>query len=341
MGKPKYLIISLILIIITVAGSGAADPPVIVLQNEHQSLIADFHADRTSGPSPLAVSFTDSSGGSPGEWRWDFGDGSQETLQNPVHVYTEPGTYSVSLEISGPSGADRKTRLGYIDVQSPSRTIQPVMTPLPDILPPPPVPAGEVSGSAISPPLPIPIPPEQETDPVPGPLPAESGTEGDLLSRLSHPVHAAFTASQTIGTIPLTVRFTDTSTGGGLGRSWDFGDGNTSDLLSPEHTFTTPGLYTVKLTVQGEHGSDTALEHQIIDVADQLQASFVALPRTGSAPLLVGFADHSTGRITSCDWDFGDGTRSNETSPVHQYTHPGVYSVSLTVSGPDGSSTRN
>ena len=63
-------------------------------------LSARFSANTTTGSTPLAVQFTDSSTGRPNRWQWDFGDGSTSTLQNPLHSYTQPGVYTVSLTIS-------------------------------------------------------------------------------------------------------------------------------------------------------------------------------------------------------------------------------------------------
>jgi PKD repeat protein len=67
-------------------------------------------------------------------------------------------------------------------------------------------------------------------------------------------------------------------------------------------------------------------------------ADFVATPTSGDAPLVVSFADASTGTITSWEWDFDydftvDSFSQNDT---HVYNFPGVYSVKLTVSGPGG-----
>jgi len=68
-------------------------------------------------------------------------------------------------------------------------------------------------------------------------------------------------------------------------------------------------------------------------------AEFTATPTSGDAPLAVDFTDLSTGAISHCLWDFGDGETSVDQSPSHTYTNVGTYTVSLTVSGSDGNDT--
>lgn len=63
-------------------------------------LVCAFSGTPTSGLDPLTVEFTDETTGSPDTWLWDFGDGDTSTEQNPTHVYTEPGTYTVTLTAS-------------------------------------------------------------------------------------------------------------------------------------------------------------------------------------------------------------------------------------------------
>lgn len=55
------------------------------------------------------VQFTDTSGGSPNVWAWDFGDGSTSTEQNPAHAYAAPGNFTVLLTASSPSGSSNAT----------------------------------------------------------------------------------------------------------------------------------------------------------------------------------------------------------------------------------------
>lgn len=71
------------------------------------------------------------------------------------------------------------------------------------------------------------------------------------------------------------------------------------------------------------------------------QAEFSALPTGGLVPLPVTFTNESTGAYSTCAWNFGDGGTSTSCSnPTHTYTQRGVYTVTLTVNGDLGASTR-
>ncbi|QXE92616.1 S8 family serine peptidase [Geomonas subterranea] len=80
------------------------------------TLGSDFTASATSAPAPLAVTFSDLSTGAPTSWLWNFGDGSTATAKNPVHVYTSPGGYTVSLTATSQTGSSTKTKANYISV---------------------------------------------------------------------------------------------------------------------------------------------------------------------------------------------------------------------------------
>jgi C1A family cysteine protease/PKD repeat protein len=79
------------------------------------TLITDFVGAPANGPAPLAVSFTDKSI-NPKSWIWDFGDGMMSTLQNPAHMYTISGTYTVSLTVTETGGQVITTKNNYISV---------------------------------------------------------------------------------------------------------------------------------------------------------------------------------------------------------------------------------
>lgn len=102
--------------------------------------------------------------------------------------------------------------------------------------------------------------------------------------------------------------------------------------------------YSVLLTDNAESGLVVADGVKVGDVnnpPEVVQSDFIAVPTYGPAPLNVTFINTGTGDLTSRVWNFGDGLTNNSRDFIaHQYTSPGTYTVSLTVSGPLGSNSR-
>lgn len=163
-------------------------------------------------------------------------------------------------------------------------------------------------------------------------------------------VHQAadFSADVLTGTIPLTVQFTDLSTGNNTAWAWDFNGDSVADSTdqNPTHTYVQGGNYTVTLQVTSDSG--TALETKTDFIyagpltAKYLKANFRYTPGAGSAPLQVQFTDTTRANGSySRDWDFGDGTTSNEANPLHVYGTAGEYDVRLRVQSDHTTSSEN
>jgi PKD repeat protein len=93
---------------------------------DYRTLRADFIAAPTSGLAPLTVFLTNTTPGQYTDSLWSFGDGLTSALQNPIHTYTAPGVYTVSLRVteatSSPGSSDTLTRANYISVSAPPCT---------------------------------------------------------------------------------------------------------------------------------------------------------------------------------------------------------------------------
>jgi len=149
---------------------------------------------------------------------------------------------------------------------------------------------------------------------------------------------AVFSAAPEGGDAPLSVQFTDASTKAPTAWQWEFGDGNTSDEQNPVHLYRAAGNYTVTLTVSNAWGSDSLTKAAFIRVnPPPMTVDFSAVPPDGFIPLTVRFTDVTDGDPSAWGWSFGDGNYSDEQNPVHIYTVPGTYTVSLTVDGGAGS----
>jgi len=326
--------------------------------------VANFSGSPTSGNVPLTVNFTDSSTNTPTSWSWTFGDSGTSTAQNPSHQYTSVGTYTVSLTATNSGGSDIETKTNYITVTSvppdpnfsgtPRSGWAPLLVTFTDLS------TGPINtwkwtfgdGGTLN----YSSPPTQIThtyenggtytvelkvrDENTGQYYTE--TKADYIT-VSSPVPptAAFVGSPTSGGYPLTVNFTDQSTGSVSAWSWNFGDSGTSTAQNPSHQYTSAGIYTVGLTVSGPVGSDTEtrVDYIVVTAPPAPVANFSGSPTSGDKPLTVNFTDQSTGSVTAWSWTFGDGGTGTAQNPGHVYNNTGVYTVSLKVTNVVGSDT--
>ncbi len=260
-----------------VAGGGAAP-------------VANFTGSPTSGCVSLTVNFTDQSTNSPTSWSWDFGDGGTSTLQNPSHTYTAAGTYTVTLTATNEYGSDTETKTGYITVSD--------------------VPVAAFSGSPTSGEVPLTVTfTDASTDATSwswdfgdggtstaqnptytyntagtytvtltatNSCGSDTETKVDYITVTCTPPVADFNGSPTSGDAPLTVNFTDASTGA-TSWSWDFGDGGTSTAQNPSYTYNTAGTYTVTLIATNSCGTDTATKVDYITVTEPT-GNYASLP---------------------------------------------------------------
>ncbi len=317
---------------------------------------ADFTAGTTTGTAPLSVFFVDSSTESPTSWHWDFGDGGTSTAQFPLHTFTAPGSYDVTLIATNACGPDTIVKPGFITVTAPAPTAA-FSADATDVC----VGASvgftdDSTGSVTSwawdfgdgatstdqnPSHAYALPGTYTVAlTVTGPGGSDTATQTDLIAVSAGPT-ADFTASTTTGLAPLDVDFTDLSTGAPASWAWDFGDGGTSTQQNPTHTYAAAGTYTVKLTVTGTCGVDSLVGTGMIEVTAPTapSAAFSVSPVELCAPGDATFTDASTGDVTDWAWDFGDGGTSTLQNPVHTYAAPGAYDVTLIVTGPAGADT--
>ena len=116
-----------------------------------------------------------------------------------------------------------------------------------------------------------------------------------------------------------------------------------SGLQNPEHTYTSPGTYSVSQTVWNSDGSDTELKTNYITVGESLApvAAFTADHTSICPGDTVTFTDESTNTPTEWYWDFGDFNTSILQSPSHTYAFNGLFSVALESTNAFGSDWEN
>ncbi len=295
----------------------------------------------------LVVTFTNTSTNAT-SYEWDFGDGSNAYDEDPVHEYTDAGIYVVVLTATNLCGTSTKsftvnTAPTADFTASPTTGCAALVVVMDNMSSYNAVsftwsfPGGAPSASNQANPTVVYAIAGTYTIT----LTASNSSGSNTFTRTNYiTVDAAPTANFTYTVNGATATFTNTTVGNASSYLWDFGDGGTSTLANPVHTYANPGSYNVVLTATNACGSSTKTKVVDIVASAPPTASFSANPTTGCAPLTVNFTNSSTG-ATSYSWTFpgGNPATSTETNPTVVYDIAGVYTVTLTASNANGSNT--
>ncbi len=140
---------------------------------------------------------------------------------------------------------------------------------------------------------------------------------------------------------PLRIIFTDYSSGSIDTWQWSFGDGSTTLLQNPVHTYPQGGTYFVCLTVSGPDSGVICNDVLCIAITIHEPGKCIAdfsYKAEGGDHLTVRFSDLSSGPVDRWHWDFGDGTVSEDRNPVHRFSADGGYRVCLVAYKSDSAS---
>ncbi|MBK7215169.1 MAG: PKD domain-containing protein [Bacteroidales bacterium] len=333
--------------------------------------VADFIYSQ--GP-PLSVSFVNTSLGGSSNFSWNFGDGMLSNESDPIHTYTSPGYYYVTLAIGIPNTtcSDYITKIVQVGDSTaggcqsyftystlPGATYNAIQF----------YDQSQASGQ-------InwiwnfgdPASGTNNTSNVQNPahvFPTTAGpayynvcltvTSNDstcndtycyyVLINEPLPCNSSFTYASSPNA-PGNIDFTDLSTGNINTWIWDFGDGVVQTITAPgnpnvSHVYANQGVYNACLNILGDSCSSTYCQNVIVgDTIPGCQSYFsFTIDSTNSNNYQVYFTDYSTGDPVAWFWDFGDGTTSTEQNPVH--TYPVIqpyssYSVCLTITSSSG-----
>jgi gliding motility-associated-like protein len=306
---------------------------------------AAFSANQTTGcMTPFAVNFSNLSTTST-SWSWDFGDGATASAQNPSHVYTAPGAYTVTLIAFNSNGcSDTIVMPQFIQIVIPSITINGLpqtgclpltISPTATVVANQPI-AGYLwnfgDGATSTAANPSHIYSVAGTYNVSLIITTTGGcTDTAVITNavtVGQKPAAAFSATPTDVCAFQQVQFTDHSTGSVDQWLWQFGDGGTDSSQNPSHIFSDTGFFSVTLIVWSNSCPDTITLTNVVHVKPPI-AAFL----TNSScvdKFKKDFVDQSIG-ATSWQWDFGDGNSSISQSPSHSYAATGTYTVKLTV----------
>jgi PKD repeat protein len=277
---------------------------------------------------------------------WEFGDGGTSTLTNPIHIYDEDGTYTVTLTATNECGTDV-----YVQVIE-------IIT----------VPTAFFSSDIVEGCEPFEVEfinlssenaeffewtfpggsPSTSDDFEPVVLYEIPGTYNVSLTVYNEAGEDVQTINNYITVLPQPVaEFSYTTNGlqvnfnslGSLGDTyqWNFGDGGNSTNQNPSHTYSSSGVYLVILTVSNDCGSNSLQLN--VTVTGAPEALFNSNTQYGCPALVVQFTNQSGGAPTSFNWVFEGGSpgTSTQQNPVVTYSTPGLFDVQLTVSNITGS----
>lgn len=299
---------------------------------------------------PATINFTNTSTGPPTlSYFWDFGDGNFSALTNPTHTYAANGTYTALLVTTSTAGCVDTFRSNPIVI-------------------------GNFTTSFTAP-LNVCINEVVNFTNTSSPAPVSSnwtfgdgGTANTINATHAYTVTGGYnvwlynTYSTCVDSIrqsiivnprpgadfsapittrcepPFTVNFQDLSTGGATGWQWDFGDGNTSTLQNPSHTYTSYGSFNVTLIATNGFGcTDTIIKPNFIRIQRAI-ISIPGLPASGCIPYTITMSPTITSLdvVTSYNWDFGDGGTSTLPNPTYTYIAQGTYTVRLIITTSSG-----
>ncbi|MFN5134593.1 MAG: PKD domain-containing protein [Chitinophagaceae bacterium] len=313
----------------------------------------DFSSNITTGCFPLRAQFSDLSApgsGSITSWNWSFGNGATSTQQNPSYIYTQSGTFFVSLTVTNSAGCTKTmVKPAYISVSN-----------------------GVKADFNISAPVNC-KPPEtlsfQNLSTGPGTLTYQWDFGDGGNSTSLNPTHNYLTAgpftvklittssdgcidtitksnavqlnnyqtqinAPSTGCINDPISFINQSTPAPVSSVWTFGDATSSSLINPIKIYTSTGNYTVKVINRYTNCVDSATH--AITINPKPTAAFTSTDSIScKAPHTVNFQNQSTGAV-SWSWNFGDGGTSLAQNPSHTYTAIGSYTVRLIITNSFG-----
>ena len=308
--------------------------------------VAAFGVSDSTGCFPLNILYTDKSKAGSGAITtrtWDFGDGNFSALQQPSHSYTAAGTFSVTLSITNTYGCTSSfARQNLVHV---SDGVHAGYT----------VTEGAICHS--------PANFNFNSTATGGGNLSYAWNFGDgkkyTQAQLSHsyktagnynvslkvtssagcadsitkPLAVAFVKSQIAVNdticVNTQVQFINASSPGPASSAWSFGDRTTSGTISPAKAYSAAGLYKVTLINTFFAGCIDSISKKV-RVVPAAAASFQTSDTAGcSLPFTAHFKNTSAAAGLSFVWDFGDGTKSSDKNPVHNYDTFGTYTVTL------------
>ena len=305
--------------------------------------VAEFSGDPVEGCIPVVVQFTNmSSNATSYKWSFPGGTPASSTLKDPIVIYNSPGSYSVELQAINAKCSTKVEKLTYITIKDKPRGVRFIY--------------GAANGTN-----------EvelfafadcadlykwkfhdgttDEGDYVIHTYPKEGSFEVELCASNDcgetcvkqkidnyYIPTADFTSDTTRGCAPVTIKFFDQSTANVIAWTWSFPGGNPtgSFIKNPTVKYTRPGTYQVKLVVNSKKNNAQIVKDAYI-IVDSLPLAQFDPQVAGPAVVMNNSSLYAKDHF----WDFGDGTISRDSSPVHVF-RDGRYTITYTATNDCG-----
>lgn len=302
-------------------------------------------ADKTSGCSPLEIHFTATTEIKNANWKWTFSNGATSTEQNPSIVFLEAGYYDAVLTVTNATESESSS-LKVIALATPQVDFKIAKT-----------------SACVNEPVQFTNESKGPASPIvsyvwgfgDGKTALEANSQHRYKANGNYNVtliatdaNGCASSKTTLASlevkpkpvadfIPSTqsgcketeqISFVNHSVGNNLNYVWSFNENKTTNEISPSQIFN-QGIHQVALAVRDANGcADTLVKK--ITVAN-LKVDFSSSKESTCAGENVKFLNTSNYRGSNCNWDFGDGTVSNQRNPNKIYSNPGDYTVKFTV----------
>ena len=311
------------------------------------------------GPTNFTNQTTVPAGGNAVGWQWEFGDGNGDNVQNPTHTYANPNTYTIELIVQTDNGCsdnaiqtvdifplpsanfnvDNECFYDALNFQNSSSANATIFE----------WNFGDGNNSTLE------NPNHQFNAPGIYEITLIVNTDDACADTIVQNVTAYAQPQADFTVDPSCLNqnniFVDNSQitpvdGDQIaGYLWDFGDGNSSTLASPNHTYNNEGVYNVSLLITSNFGcvntaNSTATVWPLPEV--NFEPTDVCIGENTQFNDLTQISNAFTNNtLVGWDWDFGDGGNSNVQNPQYTYNAPGNYNATLNVTSNNGCSSNN
>jgi len=309
---------------------------------------AQFALPRKSVYEGESIEIKDQSIGQITLWKWDLGDGTFPETRDVNHPYEKAGTYTIKLEVTGPGGTDsakdeisvEASKIWFSFTPEPAKDGLPVQFMTSSV--------GEFKqwewdlgdGGRSNEKDPQHIYQKPETYIVKLSATGPDGKPQTVSTEVRVepvPPKAYFKLGMPEIKVGMKISPSSDCSGTISKYEWDMGDGSHYSGREISHIYQKPGEFEIILTVSNDYGQ-TDSHTETIKVTEQVVEPRLdfqlaeGFKSNGRVPLKIRIQNKSTGSIKSFDWNFGDGSRSDDVNPMHTYNQQGKYRITLAVS---------